>query len=420
MKKMNQSLRLTKKVSIREEFPILSRKVNGVPLIYLDNAATTQKPESVLQSLDHFYRSQNANVHRGIHRLAEEATLAYENAHEKVAQFIGAKSMKEIVFTRGTTDSFNMLARMLEPLLKKGDEIVVSQIEHHSNLVPWQQLALRTQAKLKFIPLDKKSCNLDLSDLKKIITPQTKIVSVTLVSNVLGSVVPVQKLSRAVHQVGALIAVDAAQAMAHIPVDVNELECDFLCFSGHKMYGPTGIGVLYGKESLLQRLNPVSFGGEMVREVYFDKATWNSLPWKFEAGTPPIAEGIALGEAIDFLRGKGLSKIRAHEKSLILHAFSQLKKIKGIKIYGPSLPEEHVGVIAFNVKGIHAHDVASLLNEDGIAVRAGNHCAMPLMELLGVSASARASFGIYNTEKEVDALVESVKKAQKIFQNKNG
>jgi cysteine desulfurase/selenocysteine lyase len=400
--------------SIQKEFPILSRKIGKHSLVYLDNAATTQKPLTVLKAMDAYYRLHNANVHRGIYRLAEEATLAYELAHQKTADFIHAQSMREIIFTRGTTDSLNMLARMLSSSVEKGDEIVVSQIEHHSNLIPWQQLANAQKAALKFIPLDKKSGMLDLSRIDKIITSKTKIVSIPHVSNVLGTIVPIKEIARRAHKVGAVVSVDAAQSVPHMPVNVRSLECDFFSFSGHKMYGPTGIGVLWGKESLLNHLEPVSFGGEMVREVYYDRATWNDLPWKFEAGTPPIAEGVGLSAAIDFLQKQGMEKVRAHEKELVKYAYDKLFALKNISIYGPE-PKFRSGVITFNATPVHPHDLASLLNEKGIAIRAGHHCAMPLATLLNISASARASFGIYNTQQEVDLLVESIKKAQSIF-----
>ncbi len=405
--------------SIRNQFPILSRKIGKKPLVYFDNAATTQKPLSVLNAMDNYYRTHNANVHRGIHKLAEEATLEYENAHQKIANFVGAKSLNEIVFTRGTTDSLNMLARMLSVYVQKGDEIAVSQIEHHSNLIPWQQLAASKGATLRFIPLNKKTGMLDLSSLSKIITSKTKIVSIPHVSNVLGTIVPVSEIAKRAHAVGARVVVDAAQSVPHMPVNIRSLGADFICFSGHKMYGPTGIGVLYGSEESLNALEPVSFGGEMVREVYFDRATWNSIPWKFEAGTPPIAEGVGLGAAVDFLSKITMPVVRNHEKKLVTYAYDQLSSHSGVTIYGPE-PANRSGLVAFNVERVHSHDLSSLLNEDGIAIRAGHHCAMPLAHLLNIPASARASFGIYNTKGEVDSLMASVKNAQSIFSGKKG
>lgn len=404
---------------IRKEFPILSRKVGKKPLVYLDNAATTQKPLLVLLAMDSYYRMSNANVHRGIHRLAEEATLAYEHAHQNVADFIHASSMKEIIFTRGTTDSLNMLARMLASKVKKGDEILVSQMEHHSNLVPWQQLVHSKGATLRFIPVSPKTGLLNLSSLSRLITRRTKIVSIPHVSNVLGTIVPVKEIVKRAHDVGALVVLDAAQSVPHLALDVKKLGVDFACFSGHKMYGPTGIGVLYGKESLLNELEPVSFGGEMVREVTYQNATWNDLPWKFESGTPPIAEGIGLSAAVDFLRKVGMDSVRAHEKTLLAHAYKRLSSMKGISVYGPSSIADRSGVLAFNVKGIHPHDVAAWLNEDGVAVRAGHHCAMPLSKLLGIPSSARLSVGVYNTKEEIDVLVESLARAQVVFGGKS-
>ncbi len=400
--------------NIRKQFPILSRKVLGKPLVYLDNAATTQKPLSVLNAMDDFYRMHNANVHRGIHSLSEEATVAYEHAHENVAKLIHAKSMAEIIFTRGTTDSFNMLAHMIEPELKQGDEILISEVEHHSNLVPWQQLAKRKKLVLKFIPYSPKLKSLDFSHVDKLITSKTKLVSITHVSNMLGCISPIEKIAKLAHAKGALFAVDAAQSIARIQIDVQKLGVDFLAFSGHKMYGPTGIGVLYGKKDLLSRMSPAYFGGDMVREVSFLDATWNDLPWKFEAGTPPIAEGIGLSAAVDFIRKIGYSQITLHEKTLLKYAQSALSSIKGAEIYGPS-PNQRAGVISFNVKKVHAHDLASLLNENGVAIRAGHHCTMPLHGLLKIPASARMSVGVYNTKEEIDTLVERVRLAQGIF-----
>ncbi|MFH0969904.1 MAG: SufS family cysteine desulfurase [Candidatus Diapherotrites archaeon] len=400
---------------IRKQFPILSRKVGKFPLVYLDNAATTQKPLSVLQKMETYYRFHNANVHRGIHQLAEEATLAYEHAHSNVARLIHARSLSEIVFTRGTTDALNMLARMLASKVGHGDEILVSQIEHHSNLIPWQQLAKQKGAVLRFIPYDSKSGALSLNSLHKLITPKTKIVALTHVSNVLGCIVPLKDVISRAHEVNAFVVLDAAQSTAHLPLNVHSLDVDFACFSGHKMYGPTGIGVLFGKESLLSSLDPVVFGGEMVREVYFDRAVWNETPWKFEAGTPPIAEGVGLGAAVDFLLAQRISSIRAHEKKLLRRAYDNISSLSNITVYGPSSIEERSGVLAFSVKGIHPHDVAAFLNEKGIAVRAGHHCAMPLTQLLGVPSTTRASVGIYNTRAEIDFLVESLSHAQKVF-----
>ncbi len=404
---------------LRKQFPILSRKINGKPLVYLDNAATTQKPESVLRAMDTFYKTSNANVHRGIHTLSEEATLQYEHAHENVAKFVGATSMREIVFTRGTTESFNLLARMLTQNLSRGDEIILTHAEHHSNLVPWQQLAIQKGLKLKFIPLDKKTSELNWSAFENLLSKKTKVVSLAHVSNMLGSIAPLKKISKLTRDAGAFLCVDAAQSVARLPIDVKRTGIDFLAFSGHKMYGPTGSGVLYGREDLLSSIEPVSFGGDMVREVTLNKSTWNDLPWKFEPGTPSIAEGIGLSAAVDFLRRTTLDKINAHEQKLLKHTLNSLSALKNISIYGPRSAKDRAGVVSFNVKHVHPHDLSSLLNEDGIAIRAGHHCAMPLAHALDIPASARASFGVYNTLNEVDALVNGIKKAQTIFGEKS-
>lgn len=400
---------------IRKQFPILSRKVNGNPLVYLDNGATTQKPSSVLDAMDSFYKTSYANVHRGIHTLSEEATVKYEHAHENVAKFIGAKSMREIIFTRGTTESFNLLSRMLTQNLSRGDEIIVTQAEHHSNLVPWQQLAIQKGLKLSFVPLHAKTGELDWLAFEKMLSKKTKVVSLHHVSNVLGSISPLKKISKLVHDAGALLSVDAAQSVARLPIDVSRMGIDFLAFSGHKMYGPTASGVLYGREDLLSSYEPVFYGGDMVREVTLNNSTWSDLPWKFEPGTPPIVESTGLSAAVDFLRGFPFEDIYSHEKKLLSHTLNAFSALKGVTVYGPSSPSSRAGVIAFNVKNVHAHDLSSLLNEDGIAIRAGHHCAMPLMNVLNIPASARASFGVYNTKEDVDALVRGVAKAQKIF-----
>ncbi|MBM3282358.1 MAG: SufS family cysteine desulfurase [Candidatus Diapherotrites archaeon] len=399
----------------RNLFPILSRKMRGHPLVYLDNGATTQKPSSVLSAMDSFYKKSYANVHRGIHTLSEEATVAYEHAHENVADFIGASSLREIVFTRGTTDSFNMLSRMLTQTFSRGDEIIVSQAEHHSNLVPWQQLAQQKGLKLSFIPYDSRTGELHWEKLEKMISKKTKVVSLTHVSNVLGFISPLKKISKLVHDHNALLSVDAAQSVARLPINVKKMGVDFLSFSGHKMYGPTASGVLYGREDLFSSLEPAYYGGDMVREVTLNKSTWNDLPWKFEPGTPPIVEGIGLGAAVDFLRAYPLEDIFSHEKKIMAHAMNGLSSLGNITIYGPSSPEQRAGVLAFNVKHVHAHDLSSLLNEDGVAIRAGHHCAMPLMTALNIPASARASFAVYTEKSDIDALVEGVRKAQTIF-----
>ncbi|HLC61796.1 MAG TPA: cysteine desulfurase [Candidatus Nanoarchaeia archaeon] len=396
---------------IRKDFPILTRKIHGKPLIYFDSAATSQKPKQVIDAMDNYYKNSNANIHRSIHQIGEEATKLYEEAHEKVADFINADSYQNIVFTKNTTESLNLLAYSLTSKLKKGDEIAISQMEHHSNFVPWQQLAKQRGLKLKFIKIDGEG-NLDKKSIQENITKRTKIVSLTHASNVLGTINPIKDIAKIAHEHGAMVVVDGAQSVPHMPVDVQQLDADFLAFSGHKMLGPTGIGVLYGKKELLEEMQPFLYGGEMIREVKFDDTTFNELPWKFEAGTMNIAEAVGLGAAIDYLKKTGMENIRNHDAELVDYAMAKLKKIDWIKTYGP---KERGAVISFNVKGVHAHDVAQILDSDGVAVRAGHHCCMPLMGVLGVPATARASFYLYNTEKEVDHFVEALYKVKKIF-----
>jgi cysteine desulfurase/selenocysteine lyase len=398
---------------IQKEFPILSRVVKGKPLVYLDSAATTQKPLAVIDAMDRYYRTYNANVHRGIYHISEEATQAYEGARDKVATFINAPAREGIVFTRNTTESINLVASSWgRSHLHRGDEILLSIMEHHSNLIPWQLISQQTGAKLRFIPLTPDG-RLDLSELPKLLTARTKLVALTHVSNVLGTINPVAELARKAHQVGAVILVDAAQSAPHLRVDVQTIDCDFFAFSGHKMLGPTGIGVLYGKVNLLDSMPPYMGGGEMINEVQLETATYRELPGKFEAGTPNVAGTIGLGAAIDYLSEVGLDKIHKHEKSLVGYAVEALKNLNDIEIYGP-FPERG-GVVAFNLRGIHAHDVSTILDEDGIAIRAGHHCTQPLMRWLDVAATARASFYLYNTKNDVDRLVESLKKVKEIF-----
>jgi cysteine desulfurase/selenocysteine lyase len=399
-----------------EQFPILKRKIHqDKRLVYLDNSATTQKPRSVINAMNNYYQQYNSNVHRGIYQLSVEATIEYEKAHERVAGFIGARSLKEIVFTKNASESFNLLARMLEPLVNEGDEIVLSQIEHHSNLIPWQKLAERKNAVMKYFSVNLQTGLLDLSNINEIINSKTKIVCITHVSNVLGTIVGLHPIIQKAHEMGAKVVIDGAQSVGHFPVNVRELDADFYCFSGHKMYAPTGIGVLYGKESLLEQLDPVSFGGNMVKEVTFEKAVWADLPWKFEPGTPPIAEGIGLMAAVDFLENIGMQKVFEHEQELTKFLLEELSKINGLTVYGPVFNKK-IGVASFTIKGIHSHDLATLLDQDGVCVRAGHHCAMPLMHLLNIPASARASLGVHNTKEDIAALVESLKRAKKIFE----
>ena len=410
--KMPKSKLLLDVEKIRKDFPILNVKVHGKPLIYLDNAATTQKPKTVINAVTDYYENYNANIHRSIHKLGEEATAAYEEAHSKVANFINAE-FEETIFTKSTTEGLNLLAYSLTNDLRAGDEIVISQMEHHSNFVPWQQLALRKKLKLKFIEIDENGL-LKRDSINENITDKTKIVSLTHVSNVLGTVNDVKEIGKIAHENDALFIVDAAQSVPHIPVDVKKIDCDFLAFSGHKMLGPTGIGGLYGKKELLQGMEPFLYGGEMIKEVTFEQTKFNDLPWKFEAGTMNIAQGIGLGAAIDYLNKIGMKNIENYENGLVSYAMKRLSEIKEIEIYGPDA-DKRSGLVAFNVKDVHAHDTATILDGDGIAVRAGHHCAMPLASVLGIAASARASFYLYNTKEEIDKLAEGINKVIKVF-----
>ena len=401
---------------IRADFPVLNQIVNDEPLIYLDNAATTQKPQAVLDILNHYYLQDNANVHRGVHTLAERATAEFEAARKKVQQFIHANSNKEIVFTKGTTDSLNIIAQSYGEFIQAGDEIVISKMEHHANLIPWQQLAKRKQAVLRYIPLTADG-HLDVQAAKTIINEKTAIVALAQVSNVLGTVNPVKEIAQLAHQHQAIMVVDGAQAVAHMPVDVQDLDCDFYCFSGHKMCGPTGIGVLYGKQTLLEKMEPVAFGGEMIDFVDLYESTWTELPWKFEAGTPNIASAIGLGAAIDYLEKIGMQTIHEYEQAIVAELLPKLQQIEGLTIYGPQNPAEHTAVIAFNLDRLHPHDVASALDMQGIAVRAGHHCAQPLIKELGCFATARASFYFYNTKEEADQLVAAILATKEFFAN---
>lgn len=401
---------------IRADFPVLDQIVNDEPLIYLDNAATTQKPQAVLDVLNHYYLQDNANVHRGVHTLAERATAEFEAARKKVQQFIHANSNKEIIFTKGTTDSLNIIAQSYGEFIQAGDEIVISKMEHHANLIPWQQLAKRKQAVLRYIPLTADG-HLEVQAAKTIINEKTAIVALAQVSNVLGTVNPVKKIAQLAHQHQAIMVVDGAQAVAHMPVDVQDLDCDFYCFSGHKMCGPTGIGVLYGKQTLLEKMEPVAFGGEMIDFVDLYESTWTELPWKFEAGTPNIASAIGLGAAIDYLEKIGMQTIHEYEQAIVAELLPKLQQIDGLTIYGPQNPAEHTAVIAFNLDHLHPHDVASALDMQGIAVRAGHHCAQPLIKELGCFATARASFYFYNTKEEADQLVAAILSTKEFFAN---
>ena len=398
---------------IRQDFAILDQVVNDEPLVYLDNAATTQKPQVVLDALMTYYHEDNANVHRGVHTLAERATAAYEASREKLRQFINAKSTKEVLFTRGTTTGLNWVGRFAEQVLEPGDEVVISIMEHHSNIIPWQEACKKTGAKLVYAYL--KDGQLDMEDLANKITEKTKFVSLAQVSNVLGCINPVKEIAKLAHQVGAYMVVDGAQSAPHMAIDVQDLDCDFFTLSGHKMLGPTGIGVLYGKEEILNQMNPIEFGGEMIDFVYEQEATWKELPWKFEAGTPNIAGAIALGAAVDYLSALGMENIHAYEQELVDYVLPKLQAIDGLTVYGPEDPSQHAGVVAFNIDGLHPHDVATALDYEGVAVRAGHHCAQPLINHLGISSAARASFYIYNTKEDCDKLVEAILATKEFF-----
>ncbi|MCU7736418.1 cysteine desulfurase [Priestia megaterium] len=399
---------------IRKQFPILDQEVNGSPLVYLDSAATSQKPLAVIEAIEKYYKEYNSNVHRGVHTLGTRATDGYEGAREKVRKFINAKSTEEIIFTRGTTTALNTVAASYgRANLKPGDEIVITYMEHHSNIIPWQQVAKETGATLKYISLTEDHA-LSLEEVKSTITSNTKIVSIMQVSNVLGTINPVKEIAEIAHANGAVMVVDGAQSTPHMKVDVQDLDCDFFAFSGHKMGGPTGIGALYGKKELLEKMEPIEFGGEMIDFVNLYESTWKELPWKFEGGTPIIAGAIGLGAAIDFLEEVGLDNIQAHEHKLAQYALDRLSQVDGITIYGP---KERAGVVTFNIEDVHPHDVATVVDADGIAIRAGHHCAQPLMKCLNVSSTARASFYLYNTEEEVDKLVSSLIKTKEYFTN---
>jgi cysteine desulfurase/selenocysteine lyase len=398
---------------IREQFPILHQEINGHPLVYLDNAATSQKPLAVIEAIKHYYEYDNSNVHRGVHTLGSRATDAYEGAREKVARFLNAKRSQEIIFTRGTTTALNLVASSYgRAKCQAGDEIVITQMEHHSNLIPWQQVAKATGATLKYIPLQEDG-SVDLADVENTITENTKIVAIAHVSNVLGVVNPVKEIAAIAHRNGAVIVIDGAQSTPHMKVDVQDIDADFYAFSGHKMCAPTGIGALYGKKALLENMEPIEFGGEMIDDVGLYESTWKELPWKFEGGTPIIAGAVGLGAAIDFLESIGLDAIAQHESRLVDYALKRLREVEGLTIYGPA--ERHVGLVTFNLDDVHPHDVATVLDSKGVAVRAGHHCCQPLMRWLKASATARASFYLYNTEEEVDALVSALIQTKEYF-----
>jgi cysteine desulfurase/selenocysteine lyase len=399
--------------TIRNLFPILHRKVKGKDLVYLDNAATSQKPIQVIDALVHYYTHYNANIHRGLHTLADEATAAYEAARVAVQEFIGAAFHEEIIFTKGTTESINLVARSWgSAFLQRGDEIIISSLEHHANIVPWQMIAEEKGAILKVIPMDDNGV-LDMGAYSNMLSDKTKFVSIVHVSNALGIINPVEEIIALAHEKNALVLLDGAQSSVHLDIDVKKLDCDFYVFSGHKIYGPTGVGVLYGKKELLEKMPPFLGGGEMIKEVTFEKTTYNELPFKFEAGTPNIADVIVMKPAIDFINNYGKANIRAHEEELLTYATSKLKEIEGLKIIGDV--QNKVSVISFVIEGVHPQDLAILLDNQGIAVRTGHHCAQPLMQRLGIVGTTRVSFAAYNTLEEIDVLISALYKSLKML-----
>ena len=401
-------------LAIRKDFPILEEETYGKKVAYLDNGASSLRPEPVINSMLEYFHKYNANIHRGVYRWSEEATRAYEAAHRKIAKLINA-SPREVIFTRNTTESLNLVAYSWgRANIREGDEIVSTVIEHHSNLVPWQILRDEKKAKLRYIPMTSEG-KLDLSNLDEIINEKTKLVTFTHMSNVLGTISPVETIVARAKAVGAVVVMDGAQSVPHMPVDVQALGCDFYAFSGHKMAGPTGIGVLWGRRELLEAMPPFLTGGDMIRDVTLERSTWNDLPWKFEAGTPSIAEGIGLGAAADYLQNLGMAKIRQHEIELTAYALAKMQQIPDLTLYGPTKAEEKGGIISFNLGDVHPHDLATMLDREAICVRAGHHCCQPLIELLETTATTRASFYIYNTEEEIDRLVDALYKARKIF-----
>ena len=400
--------------TIRADFPILKRSVYDQPLIYLDNAATTQKPQQVIEAITNYYQDYNANVYRGIHTLSGESTEVFDSVRQQVAAFIGAKEKEEIVFTSGTTASINDCARSLSFLIEEGDEILLTAMEHHSNIIPWQQLAKEKGAHLRYAELSSDG-EMDLEDFKEKLTSNTKIVAFTHVSNTLGTINPVKKMTQLAHEVRAIVVVDGAQAVSHFQIDVEELDVDFYAFSAHKMYGPTGIGVLYGKRKWLEAFNPANFGGEMIEYVGENESTWAAIPHKFEAGTPNISGVIGLGAAIRYIENIGLKNIEAYEQKLTNYLLAQLEEIEWVQVYGPLASKSRSGVVMFNLEDVHSHDLATALDLDGIAIRAGHHCAQILMRRLGIVASARASLCFYNSKEEIDQFIQSLTRAKEFF-----
>ena len=399
--------------NIKKDFPILEQKINGKNLVYLDSAATTQKPKEVINSLNNYYNETNSNIHRGVHTLSQKATEKYEKAREKIANFIDASSSKEIIFVRGATEAVNLVANSYaRPLLRENDEILISQMEHHANIVPWQMICEEKKAKLKIIPIDK-SGELIMSEVKELINEKTKFISLNHVSNSLGTINPIKKIIDIAHQKNIKIMIDGAQAVQHLEISMKDIDADFYCFSGHKMYAPTGIGILYGKKELLEEMPPYQGGGDMIKSVTFEKTTYNDIPNRFEAGTPNISGAIALGKAIEYINQIGISNINKHEEDLLNYATSKLKKINEVKIIGEA--KEKAAVLSFIIEGIHPHDIGTIMDSHGIAIRAGHHCTQPIMDYYNVPATARASFAIYNTKEDVDELVKAIEKCIKVF-----
>jgi len=397
----------------RTDFPILRERVNGKPLVYLDNAATTQKPQAVIDALSSYYAHDNANVHRGVHTLSQRATDIYETARVKIQRFINAASAEEIVFVRGATEAINLVAQSYaRPRLKPGDEILVSAMEHHSNIVPWQLLGEQTGAVLKVVPINDAG-ELELDAFRRLLGPRTRLVAITHLSNALGSIVPIEAVIALAHDRGVPVLIDGAQAISHLPVDVRALGCDFYAFSGHKIYGPTGIGVLYGRKELLDAMPPYQGGGDMISSVTFERTEYNDLPYKFEAGTPNIAGAIGLGAALDYVSAIGMRAIAAHEQDLLSYATEAVSGIPGLRIIGTA--RRKASILSFMLEGLHPHDVGTILDNEGVAIRAGHHCAMPVMQRYGIVGTARASFALYNTREEVDALAAGIRKAQEMF-----
>jgi len=412
MEKKTMALNVTK---IRADFPILKRKIGGKPLVYLDSAATSQKPKPVIDAIKRYYSEYNSNVHRSVHRLSEEATIEFEQSREKFARFIGAKTAKEIVFVRNATEALNLVVfSWARANLKPGDRVLLTEMEHHSNIVPWQMLAKERGIKLDYVRINDDGL-LNWQSFEELIKERPKVLSLAHVSNALGTINPVKQMAQEAHKIGATVIVDAAQSVPHMPVDVADLECDFMAVSGHKMLAPTGIGMLYGRYDLLDQMEPFMGGGEMIKEVHLQDAQWNDPPWKFEAGTPNIEGVIGLGVAVDYLSKLGMQNVRQHEKDITKYALEQLGEVKGLVLYGTRDIEKRGAAISFNLGDIHAHDLATILDTQGIAIRSGHHCAQPLMERLKVPATARASFYIYNTRREIDILVRALETARKMF-----